>query len=182
MPIRVRYTAERKVDFSTMEPGKVSMYVCGVQFMTDATLVMHDVILLTSYTGGRHRDMMFDVQNFTDIDDKIIHRQTRQGDGNSCRQEYQTYYEDMDALNILRADDYHVAQIVDDMIRILKTSSTKDMPIKPKKAFTSMSNRLEKYGVLTGQNIEAFVQCRRSSGRNRFSKKGPQGFRVVESC
>ena len=48
------------------------------------------------------------VQNFTDIDDKIINRANETGqdwkelvDNNIA-----TYYRDMDALNILRADSY----------------------------------------------------------------------------
>ena len=61
------------------------------------------------------------VQNFTDIDDKIIVRANElDGDWKALVDaNIEAYYEDMDALNILRADDYpRCTDYVDDMIRI----------------------------------------------------------------
>ena len=49
------------------------------------------------------------VQNFTDIDDKIIKRSIESGEDWKAivDRNIETYYEDMDALNILRAITIH---------------------------------------------------------------------------
>ena len=80
MPLRVHDTRRReKVPFKTMEPGKVSMYVCGVTVYDKCHLgharcyLSFDLIHRWLEASG------FDVhyvQNFTDIDDKIILRAT----------------------------------------------------------------------------------------------------------
>ena len=78
MPIRVHDTRRReKVDFTTLEPGKVSMYVCGVTVYDRCHLgharcyLAFDLIHRWLEVSGY--DVNY-VQNFTDIDDKIIQR------------------------------------------------------------------------------------------------------------
>ena len=78
MPIRMHDTLRRqKVDFSTIEPGKVSMYVCGVT-VYDRCHLGHARCYLSFDLIHRWLEKSgFDVhyvQNFTDIDDKIINR------------------------------------------------------------------------------------------------------------
>ncbi|MCL6649765.1 MAG: cysteine--tRNA ligase [Chloroflexi bacterium] len=89
----------------------VLMYVCGVtpyarSHLGHAMSYIHfDVIRrYLSYRGYRVRY----VQNFTDIDDKIIARAQAEGISPSelVEQEIAAYFQDMDALGILRADVY----------------------------------------------------------------------------
>ncbi|MDP6011559.1 MAG: hypothetical protein QF707_07180, partial [Candidatus Poseidoniaceae archaeon] len=83
MPLRVHDTLRRqKVDFSTMEPSKVKMYVCGVTVYDLCHLgharcyISFDLIhRWLEYSGY---DVLY-VQNFTDIDDKIIARSIESG-------------------------------------------------------------------------------------------------------
>jgi cysteinyl-tRNA synthetase len=99
------------------------------------------------------------VQNFTDIDDKIIQR-AKELDGDwkaLVDQNIQTYYEDMDALNILRADDYpRCTEYVDDMIRITQDLIEKDHAyVADDGVYFDVESAPEKYGQLTGQSIDA---------------------------
>ena len=112
MPLRVHDTRRReKVDFSTQSPGRVSMYVCGVTVYDHCHLgharcyIAFDLIHRWLEASGYDVDY---VQNFTDIDDKIIIRSIESGEDwkDIVDRNIKTYYEDMDALNILRADHY----------------------------------------------------------------------------
>jgi cysteinyl-tRNA synthetase len=81
--IRVYNTlTRRKEPLRTIEPGKVRMYVCGVTPYDSAhvghgmSLISFDVI--RRYLEHRGCDVEH-VQNFTDIDDKIINRANAEG-------------------------------------------------------------------------------------------------------
>lgn len=163
MPIRVHDTRRReKVDFSTMEPGKVSMYVCGVTVYDRCHLgharcyLAFDLIHRWLEASGY--DVHY-VQNFTDIDDKIIHRANETGGDWKALvdKNIETYYEDMDALNILRADDYpRCTEYVDDMIRITQDLIDKGHAYQTEEGvYFHVESAPEKYGALTGQKIEA---------------------------
>ena len=74
--------SRRKEPFSTIEPGKVRMYVCGVTVYDEAhighafTFIVFDVIRRYLEHIGYEVDH---VQNYTDIDDKLIARAERDG-------------------------------------------------------------------------------------------------------
>lgn len=163
MPIRLHDTRRReKVNFTTLEPGKVSMYVCGVTVYDRCHLgharcyLAFDLIHRWLEASGY--DVHY-VQNFTDIDDKIIKRANElNGDWKSLvDQNIETYYEDMDALNILRADDYpRCTEYVDDMIRITQDLIDKNHAyVTDDGVYFDVESAPEKYGQLTGQSIDA---------------------------
>jgi len=163
MPIRLHDTRRRdKVEFSTMEPGKVSMYVCGVTVYDRCHLGHARCYLAFDLIHRWLESSGFDVhyvQNFTDIDDKIIQRAKELDvDWKTLVDEnIATYYEDMDALNILRADDYpRCTEYVDDMIRITQDLIDKGHAYQTVEGvYFHIDSAPEKYGALTGQNIEA---------------------------
>ena len=72
----------KKEEFEPLEPGKVSMYACGptvynlFHIGNARPLIMFDA--LRSYLEYRGYEVTF-VQNFTDIDDKIINRANEEG-------------------------------------------------------------------------------------------------------
>ncbi len=163
MPIRLHDTRRReKVNFTTLEPGKVSMYVCGVTVYDRCHLgharcyLAFDLIHRWLKASGY--DVHY-VQNFTDIDDKIIKRANElNGDWKSLvDKNIETYYEDMDALNILRADDYpRCTEYVDDMIRITQDLIDKNHAyVTDDGVYFDVESAPEKYGQLTGQSIDA---------------------------
>jgi cysteinyl-tRNA synthetase len=73
----------RKEPFETIEPGKVRMYVCGPTVYDQAHIghamsaIVFDVI--RRYLEYRGYEVIF-VQNFTDVDDKIINRARELGE------------------------------------------------------------------------------------------------------
>ncbi|MCJ7763865.1 MAG: cysteine--tRNA ligase [Dehalococcoidales bacterium] len=100
----------RKEDFIP-QSDEIKMYVCGVTPYAEAHIghamsyIIFDVIRrYLKFSGYRLKY----VQNVTDIDDKIINRANQRGISVSeLAQEYSdSYFEDMDALNIRRADAY----------------------------------------------------------------------------
>lgn len=83
MTINIYNTLTRqKEPFVTLEPGKVRMYVCGLTVYDDAHIghgmsaVIFDVI--RRYLAYRGYEVQH-VQNFTDVDDKIIVRANKEG-------------------------------------------------------------------------------------------------------
>lgn len=176
MPIRMHDTRRReKVNFTTLEPGKVSMYVCGVTVYDRCHLgharcyLAFDLIHRWLEASGY--DVQY-VQNFTDIDDKIIHRANElDGDWKALvDKNIEAYYEDMDALNILRADEYpRCTEYVDDMIRITTDLIEKGHAYQADDGvYFDVESAPEKYGQLTGQSIDAV----RSGAGGRVGETG----------
>ncbi|OAT85301.1 cysteine--tRNA ligase [Desulfotomaculum copahuensis] len=99
----------RKEEFVPREPGQVAMYVCGpttynyIHLGNARPLVFFDTVRrYFEYRGYR----VLYVQNFTDIDDKIINRaREEKADALLLAQKYVAeYFKDADALNVRRAD------------------------------------------------------------------------------
>jgi cysteinyl-tRNA synthetase len=166
MPLRVHDTRRReKVDFSTMSPGKVSMYICGVT-VYDLCHLGHARCYLAFDLIHRWLEKSgFDVnyiQNFTDIEDKIITRAQENGEDwrELVERNITTYFEDMDALNILRADKYpRCTDYVEQMIEIINDLIQKgNAYVADDGVYFHIDSAPEKYGSLTGQNIEAVRQ------------------------
>ncbi|MDR0273070.1 MAG: cysteine--tRNA ligase [Clostridiales bacterium] len=107
--MKIYNTLSRKKEmFSPISPGKIKMYTCGQTVYNDIHMgnarfyVVFDAI--RRYLCFKGYDVNF-VQNFTDIDDKII---TKANEENCSAEEIATRYiahtlEDLDALNVLRA-------------------------------------------------------------------------------
>lgn len=94
-------------EFKTIDENKVKMYVCGptvynfIHLGNARPIVVFDT--LTRYF--RHKGMEVDfVQNFTDVDDKIINRAIEEGiDASEVSSKYIDYFfEDIEKLNILK--------------------------------------------------------------------------------
>jgi cysteinyl-tRNA synthetase len=112
MSLRLHNTATRAVDeFVPLERGVVRMYVCGPNLYGPAhvghgfSYAFFDVLKrYLEYRGHR----VLHVQNFTDIEDRIIERATREGRGVAeIAQEYvDRFYREIDALGVRRADQY----------------------------------------------------------------------------
>ncbi len=108
--LRLTNTLTRRTEpFTPLTPGKASIYCCGVTVYDLCHLgharsyINWDV--LRRYLIWRGLEVTF-VQNFTDIDDKIL---KRAGEENSSMTEVSerniaSFHQDMDALGILRPD------------------------------------------------------------------------------
>ncbi|GAB6158614.1 cysteine--tRNA ligase [Desulfotomaculum varum] len=112
-----------KEEFIPREKGKVSMYVCGpttynfIHLGNARPLVFFDTVRRYFIYKGYQVNY---VQNFTDVDDKIINRaREEQADPLELAQRYiREFFKDADALNVMRADTHpkvseHIAEIID---------------------------------------------------------------------
>ena len=99
----------QKEEFVPMEAGKVKMYSCGPTVYNyfhvgnARPFIVFDV--LRRYLQYRGYDVTF-VQNFTDVDDKIIQKANEEGVSpfDIADRYIKEYFVDADALGIKRAD------------------------------------------------------------------------------
>ena len=110
--LRVYNSLTKQVEaFEPLVPGKASMYVCGptvyglLHIGNGRTFMFWDIA--RRYFEFRGLEVTY-VQNFTDIDDKIINRAREEGTTAADVAEKYTraYFEDMDALGVRRATSY----------------------------------------------------------------------------
>jgi len=115
-----------KKKFVPQKEGKVGMYVCGITPYDYCHLghgrcyTAFDVI--RRYLAYRGYETKY-VQNFTDIDDKIIKRaaEAKQDPFALSKKFSDEYFVDMDALGIVRADAYPlVTQTIPDIIKFVQ--------------------------------------------------------------
>ncbi len=124
MSIQIYNTLTRKKEpFKTLQPGKVSMYVCGPTVYDKAhvghamsALVFDIVRRYLEYQGYEVRH----VTNYTDVDDKIIQRAAVEGvDALEIAQRYiDEFDQHLKDLNILPASEYPRA--TEEMNRIIE--------------------------------------------------------------
>lgn len=112
MPLKMHNTLTRqKEEFTPNIPGRVTMYVCGPNLYGPSHvghafsyIIFDTVKRYLRFRGFQVRH----VQNFTDIEDRII--AMAQSDGTTIQALAQTYIDrflrEMDALNVQRADAY----------------------------------------------------------------------------
>ena len=110
MALRFTNTLTRRTEpFQPLKPGEVSIYCCGVTVYDLCHLgharsyINWDV--LRRYLIWSNYAVTF-VQNFTDIDDKILKRAAEEGSSMEAVSErnIEAFHADMDALGILRPD------------------------------------------------------------------------------
>lgn len=163
MVLRVYDTRRReKIDFTTIESGKVRMYVCGITPYSPSHLgharcyVSFDIV--HRWLEAKGFEVTY-VQNFTDIDDKIINKANEEGIGflEVAQRNIDDYYHAMDALNVLRADHYpRVSGTIEEIVEMVQTLIDKEHAyVGDDGVYFHVESAPEKYGQLTGQNIEA---------------------------
>ena len=163
MPLRIHDTRRRqKVEFTTLEPGRVNMYVCGITPYGPSHLgharcyVAFD--LVHRWLEAKGYDVLY-VQNFTDIDDKILVVAEEEGVDYSVVSErnIEAYFSNMDALNVLRADEYpRVTGTIPGIIEMVQTLIDKEHAyVGDDGVYFEVESAPEKYGMLTGQSIDA---------------------------
>jgi len=116
-------------DIGTTEDNKIRIYVCGITVYDNChigharTIVVFDI--LRRYLIHKGKELVY-VQNFTDVDDKIINRAKLDGKSpDEISSKYiESYFEDFSKLNVLKADFYpkatdHIIEIIK-AIKILK--------------------------------------------------------------
>ena len=151
----------RKEIFEPRIPGKVSMYVCGITAYDlchighARSAVVFDI--LVRYLRGTGLDVTF-IRNFTDVDDKIINRANERGvPSQEIAETYiQAFHEDMDRLNVLRADiEPKCTEHIPEMIALTEELIAKGRAYKTLSGDVYFRVRaFEPYGKLSGRELD----------------------------
>ncbi|MBQ2651401.1 MAG: cysteine--tRNA ligase [Clostridia bacterium] len=149
-----------KEEFVPLEPGKVRMYSCGptvynyFHIGNARPFIMFD--LLRRYLEYRGYDVKF-VQNFTDIDDKIIKKANEEGTTyDQISERYiKEYFVDAEGLRIKRATVHPKAtENIDEIIDIVSTLVNKGLAYEVNGDVYFRTHAFEGYGKLSHQPIE----------------------------
>src|SRR5512141_2590471 len=125
MALRIYNTLTReKQEFVPRIPGRVTMYVCGPN-LYDPSHVGHAFSYIIFDTVKRYLKyrgyQVRHVQNFTDIEDRIIARAQKENTTIEALSEkfIDRFMRETDALNIQRADDYpRATQVIPTIIKM----------------------------------------------------------------
>lgn len=153
--------SRKKEEFIPMEKGKVKIYACGptvynyIHVGNARPICVFDA--LRRYFEYRGYKVTF-VQNFTDIDDKIIKKANEEkSDFLAVSQKYiKEYKKDAKGLNIKEASIHPKAtENIDEIIKIIKTLIEKGYAYSLKNGDVYFSTRkFKNYGKLSGQTID----------------------------
>ncbi|MGL4452385.1 MAG: cysteine--tRNA ligase [Sarcina sp.] len=150
----------KKEEFKTIVPGEVNMYVCGptvynfFHIGNGRTFIVFDTI--RRYFEYRGYKVNF-VQNFTDIDDKMIKRANEEGcTVKELGDKYiSEYYQDADGLNIERATvNPRATEFIEEIVEFIKGLVDKDYAYAVDGDVYFRTKAFEGYGKLSGQDID----------------------------
>lgn len=174
--------SRKKEEFTPITPGKVKMYVCGptvynyFHIGNGRTFIVFDTI--RRYLEYRGYDVEF-VQNFTDIDDKMIKKANEE---NTTVKEVgdryiEEYYKDADGLNIERATvNPRATEYIQDIIQFVSDLIDKGYAYEVDGDVYFSTKKFSDYGKLSGQNLEDLQAGARISVDER--KKDPMDFAI----
>ena len=179
MAIRIYNTLTKtKTTFEPITPGQVRMYVCGPTVYDSChvgharSVVVFDVVVRYLRAVGY---AVTYIRNFTDVDDKIINRANEVGmDPLALAEKFiDEFHRDMDALNVIRADEEpRVTEHIDDIIDIVKTLEQKSVAYAADGDVFFAVDKFAGYGKLSGRKLEEMVAGSRievnTSKRNPF--------------
>ncbi|MEM9153638.1 MAG: cysteine--tRNA ligase [Cyanobacteria bacterium P01_F01_bin.33] len=178
---------------SNVERPPVKMYVCGVTVYDFChlgharTYIVWDVV--RRYLEWRGYDVTY-VQNFTDVDDKIVKRaRQEQSSMREVSERYiEAYFEDMERLNVRSADVYpRATRSLEAIYRLVRDLELKAFAYRVRgqadgeDVYYSVRNFAE-YGKLSGRKLED-MQAGASGrvGSEETSKREPFDFALWKS-
>ncbi len=151
--------AEKNVD--TANP--VRIYLCGVTVYDEShigharTIIVFDTLRRYLELHGAKVNL---IQNFTDVDDKIINRAKNENtSAESITTKYiKNYFSDFDRLNVKRADLYPKAtEHISDMIDLIKGLEDKGFAYASKNGVYFSVLKFKEYGKLSKKKTDELV-------------------------
>ncbi len=149
-----------KEEFIPIEEGKVKIYACGptvynyFHIGNARPFVVFDT--LRRYLIHLGYDVKF-VQNFTDVDDKIINKAKEEGvSATELSGRYiKEYFDDAEALNVLPADIHpKVSEHIEDIIEFIKTLISKGYAYEADGDVYYATRKFKEYGKLSNQRVD----------------------------
>ena len=171
-------TVEQKLDISK----KIKIYLCGVTVYDEShigharTIIVFDV--LRKYLESKKVEVDF-VQNFTDVDDKIINRANKENvTAEEISSKYiENYFRDFEELNVKRATNYPKAtEHIEDIIEFIKKLIDKEVAYVSNNGVYFAVSKFSEYGKLSKKKIDEL----QSGSRIQIdeTKKDPADFAV----
>ncbi len=153
----------KKEEFKTLEEGKVKMYVCGptvynfIHIGNARPLIVFDTV--RRYLQYKGFDVTY-VQNFTDIDDKIINRANEEGI--SCKEVSEKYIEeflkDAKSVNTLEADFYpKVTEEIEEILILVEELIQKGFAYEKKGSVYFNTKKYNEYGKLSNKKLDDLI-------------------------
>lgn len=148
--------SEQMLDISK----KIRVYLCGVTVYDEShigharTIIVFDV--LRKYLESKGITVDF-VQNFTDVDDKIINRaESENTTTEQISSRYiQNYFNDFDGLNVKRATNYPKAtEHIEDIKNVIKKLIEKNIAYVSKNGVYFSVSKFPQYGKLSKKKID----------------------------
>lgn len=181
MTLKVYNTLTRtKETFQPVEPGKVSMYVCGptvydyIHIGNARPLIFFDVV--RKFLRSTGYDVTY-VVNFTDVDDKLIRKANETGSTvpEVADRFIRQYYEDTQGLGIEQATVHpRVTENMAEIIGFIQELVQQDFAYENGGDVYFRTARFPEYGKLSHQNLEELQYGIRIEVDER--KEHPQDF------
>lgn len=186
-PIRVYNTLSRtKEHFRPLEGDHVRIYACGVTPYAEAHIGHARPSLVWSvirkYLEARGYRVSL-VQNFTDVDDKIIERARAEGEDalQLAARFSRAYLDSMRRLGIEDADHYpRVSEHIPEIIEMIETLIAKNFAYVVDGDVFFDVNRFPDYGKLSGQQLDDLMAGTRFETDER--KRSPMDFALWKSA
>ena len=172
----------QKEEFIPLEEGKVKMYSCGptvynyFHIGNARPFIVFDV--LRRYLQYRGYEVTF-VQNFTDVDDKIINKANEEGVSplEIADRYIKEYFIDADGLGIRRADVHpRVTENIEEIIEFVKVLIEKEYAYEADGDVYYDTQKFKNYGKLSRQNLAELNMGARIEVNS--SKRHPMDFVV----
>ena len=153
----------KKEEFVPIEEGKVRMYVCGptvynyFHIGNARPFVVFDT--MRKYLEYRGYKVKF-VQNFTDVDDKIIKRAKEEGvTASEVSEKYiEEYYKDAAALNVKKATVHpKVTDTINDIIKFIQDLIDLGYAYEADGDVYYRTRKFDGYGKLSGKNVDDLI-------------------------
>ena len=147
-------------EFTTIEENKVKMYVCGptvdnyIQLGNARPMVVFDTLARYFKYKGMEVDY---VQNFTDVDDKIINKSIEEGiSASEVSEKYiKCFFEDINRLNILESVKRpKVTENMEEIIEIIQKLIDNGFAYEKDGDVYFEVKKYKDYGKLSNQKIE----------------------------
>ncbi len=161
MTLTVYNTLTRQKEaFKTLEENQVRMYCCGITVYDYChlgharTCLVWDVV--RSYLEWLGYEVKY-IQNFTDIDDKILNRAKAEGTSMEDVSErfIKAYFEDMERLGIRQADAYpRATHTLDGIKRLVADLEAKGFAYPADGDVYYSVRKFPEYGKLSGRKLE----------------------------
>jgi len=187
MPIFIHNTlTDRIEEFVPQQEGKVRIYSCGLTVQSYAHIghirgaVLFDVI--RRFLKKEGYEVIY-VQNFTDIDDKIIARANREGVSTQRLAEYfiTAYLEDESAMGIIPADfNPRATEHIKEIIEVVEALIRKGYAYVVDGDVYFSVEKFPEYGKLSKRSVEEMLAGARIEVDER--KRAPQDFALWKSA